>query len=143
MPVDTLKAAKRLQEGDTFSPEQAERIAEILSDLDVASATKDDLDAAEQRLDNRIDELESRLDNRIDELESRLETRTDELESRLETRTDELESRLNQRIELSEERLGQRIEERHTATVRTVVSAVAAGSAFLAVVIPLSIYLIG
>lgn len=36
MPIDTLKAAKRLQEGDTFSPEQAERIAEILSDLDAS-----------------------------------------------------------------------------------------------------------
>ena len=41
MPIDTLQASKRLQEEGTFSPEQAERIAEILSDLDVASATKE------------------------------------------------------------------------------------------------------
>ncbi|PSQ66924.1 MAG: hypothetical protein BRD32_01635 [Bacteroidetes bacterium QH_2_64_74] len=39
--IDTLKAARRLQEGDAFSPEQAERIAETLSEMDVASATKE------------------------------------------------------------------------------------------------------
>ena len=41
VPIDTLKAARRLQEGDAFSPEQAERIAETLSDFGVASATKE------------------------------------------------------------------------------------------------------
>ena len=39
MPIDTLKAARRLQEEGTFDEDQAERIAEVLSDLDVASAT--------------------------------------------------------------------------------------------------------
>jgi hypothetical protein len=33
-PIDTLKASKRLQEEGTFSPEQAERIAEILSEIE-------------------------------------------------------------------------------------------------------------
>ena len=41
MPIDTLKAARRLQEGDAFSLEQAERIAETLSEMDVASSTKE------------------------------------------------------------------------------------------------------
>ena len=41
MPINTLKAARRLQEGDAFSPEQAERIAETLSDFGMASATKE------------------------------------------------------------------------------------------------------
>jgi len=36
-PIDTLKASKRLQEEGVFSPEQAERIAEILSSLDVGA----------------------------------------------------------------------------------------------------------
>lgn len=58
---------------------------------------------------------------------------------RLNEGVDEVESRLNQRIELSEERLGQKVE-----TVRSsIVSAVAAVGAVLAVVIPLSIYLLG
>lgn len=58
---------------------------------------------------------------------------------RLNEGVDEVESRLNQRIELSEERLGQKVE-----TVRSsIVSAVAAVGAVLAVVIPLSIYLFG
>jgi phage regulator Rha-like protein len=87
MPIDTLKAAKRLQEDDTFSPEQAERIAEILSDLDVASATTEDLNELEERLDTRFQELEERLDTRFQHA-------ADDRESR--------EERLTQRIELSE-----------------------------------------
>ena len=39
--IDTLKAARRLQEDGTFSPEQAKRIAETLSDFGVVSATKE------------------------------------------------------------------------------------------------------
>ena len=49
MPIDTLKAARRLQEDGTFSPEQAERIAETLSEMDVASSTKEDLNDLEER----------------------------------------------------------------------------------------------
>ena len=41
MPIDTLKAARRLHEDGTFSPEQVERIAETLSEMDVASVTKE------------------------------------------------------------------------------------------------------
>ena len=52
---------------------------------------------------------------------------------------DELEERLTQRIELSEERLGQKVE----GTRSSIVSAVAAVGAVLAVVIPLAIYLLG
>ena len=49
VPIDTLKAAWHLQEGDAFSLEQAERIAETLSEMDVASATKEDLNGLEER----------------------------------------------------------------------------------------------
>jgi len=58
---------------------------------------------------------------------------------RLNERIDEVESRLNQRIELSEERLGQKVE----GIGSSIVSAVAAVGAVLAVVIPLTIYLVG
>ena len=40
-PINTLKATRRLREDGTFSPEQAERITETLSEMDVASATKE------------------------------------------------------------------------------------------------------
>ena len=60
---------------------------------------------------------------------------------RLNERIDEIESRLTQRIELSEERLGQKVQELHASTLRTVVASVGAACAFLAVVIPLTIYL--
>lgn len=72
MPIDTLKASKRLQEEGTFSPEQADRIAEILSDLDIASATKEDLDEVETRLSKDLDEVEQRLTQRIELSEERL-----------------------------------------------------------------------
>jgi predicted transcriptional regulator len=119
MPIDTLKAARRLQEDDTFSPEQAERIAEILSDLDVASATKDDLDDLEERLTSRID----RLSDRIDRLDEKVATKEE--------------------LKAVKSDLGKQIEETHSATIRTVVGAVAAVGAILAVVIPLAIYLMG
>jgi hypothetical protein len=72
MPIDTLKISKHLQEGDTFTPEQSERLAEALSDLDVASATRDDLDSLEKRLTQRIEVSEDRLAKRIAESESSL-----------------------------------------------------------------------
>ena len=96
MPIDTLKAAKRLQEENTFSPEQAERPAEVLSDLDVASATKGDLEDVEGRLSQRID---------------RLSPGIDDLESRISQQFEDLEERMSQRIELWEDRLGRRIAE--------------------------------
>ena len=121
MPIDTLKAARRLQEEGTFDEDQAERIAEVLSELDVASATKEDLDDLEGRLVARLDRaeeerasLEERLGGRIDEVEERLTGveerligRTDEVEERLAGRIDEVEERFTE----AEERLTGRIDE--------------------------------
>lgn len=162
MPIDTLKAAKRLQEDDTFSPDQAERIAEILSDLDVASATKEDLDDVEERLGARIDTVEERLGTRIDAVEERLGSRIDQLESEMNARfeqvdkqfeqvdrrfeqvserfdqvdedMDSLEDRLTQRIELSEERLGQRVSALRSDMYRMLLVGLGALAAFLTVV---------
>jgi len=144
MPIDTLKAARRLQEDDTFSPEQAERIAEILSDLDVASATKEDLDALEDRLTSRIDHL----GDRIDEVEERLSDRIDETNGRIDRlggRIDRLDEKMVTKAELEtvKSELSQQIEENQSETIRTVVGAIAAVGAILAVVIPLTIYLMG
>jgi len=97
MPIDTLKAARRLQEEDTFDEEQAERIAEVLSELDVASATAEDLHEMEERLTARMDRLSDRIDSvgsRIDEVESRIdgvESRIDEVRGQL---TDRFEARI-------------------------------------------------
>ncbi|PQJ26751.1 hypothetical protein BSZ35_19070 [Salinibacter sp. 10B] len=106
MPIDTHQVFKHLKRDEVFSEEQADRLADALSEMDVASATKEDLNEVEERLNNRIDELDERL---------------------------------TQRIELSEERLGQKVE----GIRSSIVSAVAAVGAVLAVVIPLSIYLFG
>lgn len=93
MPIDTLKAAKRLQEEDTFTSEQAERIAEILSDMDVASATKEDLTEMEGRLNSRIVETADRLDTRIDDSESHLK-------NHVETMVDAAEERIVRRLSI-------------------------------------------
>ena len=100
MPIDTHQVFKHLKRDNVFTEEQADRLAEALSEMDVASATKEDLEATEKRLTDRIDEVENRLDGRIDEVENRPDGRIDEVENRL-----------TQQIELSEERLGQRISE--------------------------------
>ena len=101
MPIDTLKAARRLQEDGTFSPEQAERIAETLSEMDVASATKEDLN----------------------DLEEKVATQSE--------------------LKAVKSDLGKQIEEKHSATIRTVLGAIVTMGAFLMVEIPLAFYLTG
>jgi len=120
MPIDTLKASKRLKELG-FDIQQAEGLAQLLSELDVASATKDDLDDTEERLRNRIDEVEEQLNNRIDEVESRL----------------------TQRVELSEERLGQRMERTEKRLLRWMVTGLGTMGALLGALIGLMGYLVG
>jgi F0F1-type ATP synthase membrane subunit b/b' len=85
--------------------------------MDIAFATKEDLNLWGNR-------IEARLTRAAEEREA-------------------IEERLNQRIELSEERLEQKVEQVRSSLTRTVVASVGAGSAFLAVVIPLALYLIG
>lgn len=83
MPIDTHQVFKHLKQGDVFTEEQADRLADALSDMDVASATKEDLDAAENRLNQRIDEVEERLNQRIELSEERLGQRISDLRSDL------------------------------------------------------------
>lgn len=108
MPIDTLKAARRLQEQGMFDEEQAERIAEVLSELDVASATAEDLHEMEERLTVRLDRaaeerasLEERFTARMDRLSdriagvgSRVEEVGGQLTDRFEARIAKLERRL-------------------------------------------------
>jgi len=136
MPIDTLKAAKRLQQEDTFSPEQAERIAEVLSELDVASATKEDLDEAESRLGERIDEVEARLGERIDHVEAQMNERFERVDERFE-RAEEarsaIEDRLTQRIELSEQRMEKQISQLRSDLYRVLLVGFGAVAALVSV----------
>lgn len=91
MPINRLKASKRLKELG-FNEDQSEGLAQLLSELGVASATKDDLDKLEERLTGRIDDLESRLEK----LDEKVATQSD-LEA--------TESRIGERIERMEKRL--------------------------------------
>ena len=68
MPIDTLKAAKRLQEDGTFSVDQAERIAEIFAGAHDNTATKDDVDDVR----SEMKEMEGRLRYQMNEMETRL-----------------------------------------------------------------------
>jgi hypothetical protein len=64
MPINTLEASKRLKELG-FDEDQSEGLAQLLSELDVASATAEDLDDLEDRLkehvENRLDAAEERI----------------------------------------------------------------------------------
>ena len=59
MPIDTLDASKRLKDLG-FDEDQSEGLAQLLSELDVASATTEDLDDLERRLKSDVQtELEA------------------------------------------------------------------------------------
>lgn len=64
MPINTLEASKRLKELG-FDEDQSEGLAQLLSELDVASATAEDLDDLEDRLkehvEHRLDAAEERI----------------------------------------------------------------------------------
>lgn len=96
MPIDTFKAARRLQEGGAFYEEQAERIAEVLSEMDVASATKEDLNELEERFTARID----RLGDHVSALETHVENKVP-TNSELKA----VESGFGERIERAEKRI--------------------------------------
>jgi hypothetical protein len=78
MPIDTLKAARRLQEEGVFDEDQAERIAEVISDFGAASARKEDLNELEERLTGRIGEAKKELRKELEtkELETAEKTKT-------------------------------------------------------------------
>lgn len=131
MPLDTHRAFKRLQEDNVFSPEQAERIAETLADLDVASATQEDLLNLEARLDDRFD----RIDERFDRVDERFE--------QFDERIDNLEKRLTQRNELTEERLNRQLEEAEKRLFRGMIVGLSAVTALLGTLIAVMGYFAG
>ena len=106
MPLDTLKASKRLQEGGTFSAAQAERLAEVLSETDAASATKEDLESTEialrqdsAALREDMQAMEASLREDMQAMEASLQGEIKEMEGRLRHHVLETENRLEQRIE--------------------------------------------
>ena len=156
MPIDTLKAARRLQEEDTFDEDQAERIAEVLSELDVASATKEDLSELEERLTDRIDRLDGKVATKVEleslrsETQAGIESVREEMQMGLEPVREEtqtgLESVRNEikaGLESVRNELGKKIEEKHSATVQIVVTAVGVLAAVVALSATLAIYFLG
>lgn len=113
MPINTLEASKRLKELG-FNEDQSEGLAQLLSELGVASATKEDLDELEERLTNRIDRLGDRIDDveaslggRIDDVETRIGNVETHLNEKFATKTEltAVKSDLEKRIEQMEKRL--------------------------------------
>lgn len=111
MPIDTLKASKRLK-ALGFTEEQAEGVAELLNETDAASATKDDLYALESRLDERFERIDERfehVDERFDRIDERFELvdeRFDRIDKRLE-RIDDRFDRIDKRFGRVDERFEQ------------------------------------
>ena len=134
MPLDTLRAFKRLQEDDVFTAEQAERITETLADLDVASATKEDLNDLEGRLTERINPVEERLDGRIHQLEERFD-QVDQRFDRMNERMESMEERRTKQDELSEERLIRRVDEAEKRLRRWMIVGLSTVTAILGILI--------
>lgn len=74
-----------------FSAEQVTAIAEL---IDSQSATKADLEAAEQRLESAIEAVEHRLENKIEATEHRLETKIDAVDRRLDLKITALQGEM-------------------------------------------------
>ncbi|PEN07089.1 hypothetical protein CRI93_08100 [Longimonas halophila] len=162
MPIDTLKASKRLK-ALGFTEEQAEGIAELLNDTDAASATKDDLYALESRLDERFERIDERfgfvderfdriderfdhIDNHIDKRFGRVDERFEQIDSRFEQiddRFDALQADINERFELQSTRIDERFNAQHAEFKNYVTSRVAWAAGLLALYITLANYLMG
>lgn len=158
MPIDTLKASKRLK-ALGFTEEQAEGVAELLNETDAASATKDDLYALESRLDERferIDEQFERIDDRFDRIDERFEhvdkrfgrvdERFEQIDSRfkqIDDRFDALQAGINERFELQSTRIDERFNAQHAEFKNYVTSRVAWAAGLLALYITLANYLMG
>lgn len=61
MPIDTLKAKRRLVEEYGVDDRQAEGIVELVANSEERGVTKSDLNAAEERLNGRIQKAETRV----------------------------------------------------------------------------------
>jgi len=92
MPINTLEASKRLKELG-FDEDQSEGLAQMLSELDVASATKEDLDGLEERLTSRIDRVGDSVGSLETDVEEKMPTKA-ELEAMEERLQRELTTRL-------------------------------------------------
>ncbi len=99
MPIDTLKASKRLK-ALGFSEEQAEGLTDLLRDAEAATATKEDLDALERRMIDRferVDERFTRVDERFTQVDKRfeaIETQLDQIDKRFDDRFQQFEATL-------------------------------------------------
>ncbi len=77
---DTLKFARALRDGGSFTPEQAERLSDALSEaISGEVAARADLEVTESKLGRKIDDLRAelvaataRLDRKIDDVRAEL-----------------------------------------------------------------------
>ena len=109
---DTLKFARALREGGQFTPDQAERLSDALSDAVAGEVvSRADLGATEAKLVRQIDDLDGKLNRRIDDLEGKLDRRIDDLEGKLDRRIDDLEDKVDRRIDDLEGKLDHGLKE--------------------------------
>ena len=85
MTIDTLAAAKALERAGMENG-HAEAVAVVVRDATADLATKADLNALEDRLNERLAAHESKLDDRLAAHESKLNERFAAFESRLEAK---------------------------------------------------------
>lgn len=78
--LDTLKIARDLSEGDVFSHEQAERLANALATY--WNEVRSEL-VTKEYLDARLNQLEAKFEAKLETLEARFETKLAQVQNRI------------------------------------------------------------
>ena len=103
---DTLKFARALRDGGSFTPEQAERLSDALSEaISGEVAARADLEVTESKLGRKIDDLRAelvaataRLDRKIDDVRAELKQDIADLRTELKQDITDLRTELKQVI---------------------------------------------
>ena len=103
---DTLKFARALRDGGSFTPEQAERLSDALSEaISGEVAARADLEVTESKLGRKIDDLRAelvaataRLDRKIDDVRAELKQDIADLRAELKQDITDLRAELKQDI---------------------------------------------
>ena len=86
LAIDTLKLSEDLKKGG-FTEEQTATLVDLGRDLSNQAlekvATKDDLKALEERMDEKLETLEERMDEKLETLEERMDLKFESLEQRM------------------------------------------------------------
>jgi len=96
MSLDTLQTSKLFLEEETFNPQQAECLAQVLAAIDATQASKEDVAGVEHRLSSQIDMLDESTAHRLAQATSRIEETNGSMSRLLQQTGDGMGERIDQ-----------------------------------------------